>query len=95
VSRRAAILLVLVCIVLAFAVAPFRAYLAEREQLRALEQQAQVLEQQNTVLAGKIAMLHDPTYLEHLARECLGMVKPGETEFVVVPADGKPATADC
>lgn len=95
VSRRAAILLVLVCVVLAFAVAPFRAYLEEREQLQALERQAQTLQQQNTVLGRQIARLHDPTYLEYLARACLGMVKPGETEFVIVPGDGKPPSPDC
>jgi len=92
-SRRAAILFVMVCVVLAFAVAPLRALLAQRAQLRALEQQAQVLEEQNNALTQRISRLNDPAYLERLARECLGMVKPGETAFVIVPPPSK--SNDC
>ena len=34
--------------------------------------------------------------LERIARECLGMVKPGEIAFVVVPKGGHTATpSDC
>src|SRR5206468_11111838 len=50
-SRRAAVLFVLVCVVLACAVAPFRAYLVQRAQLHALQQQARVLEGQNAALS--------------------------------------------
>jgi cell division protein FtsB len=35
--------------------------------------------------------LRDPGFLERLARQCLGMVKPGEVAFVVVPVQGAPA----
>ena len=92
-SRRAAILFVLVCVVLAFAVAPFRAYLVQRAQVHALEQQARALEEQNNALTQRIARLNDPAYLERLARECLGMVKPGETAYVIVPPPSK--SNDC
>src|SRR5439155_22848781 len=92
-SRRAAILFVLACVVLAFAVAPFRAYWVQRAQVHVLEQQARVLEGQNAALGQRIARLHDPAYLERLARECLGMVKPGETAFVIVPPPSK--SNDC
>jgi len=92
-SRRAAVLFVLVCVVLACAVAPFRAYLVQRAQLHALQQQARVLEGQNAALSQRIARLNDPTYLERLARECLGMVKPGETAYVIVPPPSR--SNDC
>jgi cell division protein FtsB len=55
-----------------------------------------VVEQQNEVLNARIFQLKDPAYLERLARECLGMVAPGETAFVMVPEQGPPpAATDC
>ena len=44
---------------------------------------------------GCIRQLHDPTYLERMARECLGMVKPDEIPFVVVPKHGKAGARRC
>ena len=96
VSTRAAVLLILVLTVLTFAIAPLRALLTERDELDRLQRQAQVLERQNAVLADRILQLQDPAYLERLARECLGMVDPGETAFVTVPEEGPPpASANC
>ena len=96
VSTRAAVLLVLVLTVLTFAIAPFRALLAERAKLGELQRQTQVVERQNEALDARIAQLKDPAYLERLARECLGMVAPGETAFVTVPEQGPPPAAkDC
>ena len=96
VSTRAAVLLILVLTVLTFAIAPLRALLVERDQLDRLEQQAQELQRQNAVLQDRILQLQDPAYLERLARECLGMVDPGETAFVTVPEEGPPpVSADC
>ena len=82
-------------IMLAFAVAPLRAYLAERGKVAELQRQTGVLEEANEHLDRRIAQLNDPTELERIARECLVMVKPGETAFVMVPADGGPPTAEC
>jgi cell division protein FtsB len=88
ITPRAAVL-VAVLLVLLFALAvPVRTYLAQRSQLAHIQHEEQVLEQQNVALQRQIAHLNDPTYLERLARECLGMVKPGEIGFVVVPKGG-------
>ena len=96
VSTRAAVLLVVVLTVLTFAIAPLRALLAEHAKLDDLQRQTQVVEQQNEVLDRRIFRLKDPAYLERLARECLGMVAPGETAFVTVPEQGPPpAASDC
>ena len=73
------------------ALVPARAYLDERARVTALELQAQRLEDQNATLANAIAKLHDPAELERLARECLGMVKPGE--IALVPTDPAPSSA--
>jgi cell division protein FtsB len=96
VSTRAAVLLVVVLTVLTFAIAPLRALLVERAKLDELQRQTQVVEQQNEALNRRIFQLRDPAYLERLARECLGMVAPGETAFVTVPEHGPPpAASDC
>ena len=54
-----------------------------------------MLERQNQALQDTIDRLSDATFLERMARECLGMVMPGETAFVIVPAHGKPDPPDC
>ncbi|MBI3647925.1 MAG: septum formation initiator family protein [Actinobacteria bacterium] len=95
VTARAVLLLVTVLIVLAFSMAPLRAYLEQRASIAELQHQTLVLEKANADLEERIAKLHDPTELERLARECLGMVKPGETAFITVPAGGGGATTDC
>jgi cell division protein FtsB len=91
-----AIALLLIALAVAFlAIAPLRGYLDERGQLADLRQQAALLERQNQSLQDTIEDLSDATFLERMARECLGMVKPGETAFVIVPARGKPDPPDC
>ena len=95
ISGRAVVLLAIVCAVMLLGIAPLRGYLGQRSQLAELRQQASALERQNAALQHRIDELSDPTYLERLARECLGMVKPGETAFVIVPKHGSPKPPDC
>ncbi len=94
-SGRALVLLALVGALLVAAAYPLRAYLNERAQITSLEQRTQQLELANHKLDTEIRRLHDPNYLEHLARVCLGMVKPGEIPFVVVPEHGKGGAHPC
>ncbi|TMK23318.1 MAG: septum formation initiator family protein [Actinobacteria bacterium] len=94
-TPRASILLFAVFVVAVFAVAPTRAYLLQRSELQGLQRQADELQQQNTELERRIADLNDPSTLERLARECLGMVKPGEIAFVPIPKGGAPTLPDC
>ncbi|MFN2545492.1 MAG: septum formation initiator family protein [Actinomycetota bacterium] len=96
VSLRAAVLAALVTAILIAGVFPIRTYLSERARIAELSRQAQVLEQRNHTLARRIDQLHSDDYIERLARECLGMVKPGEVAFVLVPHGGKgPKPAPC
>src|SRR6267143_1430619 len=46
----------------------------------------------STLLQAEILALHTPEYVEKLAREQLGLVKPGEIAFLIVqpPADTPP-----
>ncbi len=94
-NARAVALLMIALAVVLLAIAPLRGYLDERGQLADLRQQATVLERQNQALHDSIDRLSDASFLERMARECLGMVMPGETAFVIVPAHGKPDPPDC
>jgi cell division protein FtsB len=96
VRPRAIALAVLVAALLMAAVYPVRTYLGQRAQINTLERESLILERANARLDTRIKSLHDPAELQRLARECLGMVKPGETAFVVVPKGGHAATpSDC
>ena len=78
--------LVLVVIVLLFALTvPVRSLMQQRSDVARLQREERLLEQQNGALHLQVARLHDPAYLERIARQCLGMTRPGEISFVVVP----------
>jgi cell division protein FtsB len=83
--------LAFVIVVLLFAMAvPMRTLMEQRADLSRLQQDERTLEQRNDVLQQQVARLHDPVFLERVARECLGMVRPGEIPFVMVGRDGAP-----
>ncbi len=95
ITPRAAILAVLV-LVLGMALAvPLRQYFEQRSEIAALERRVEELREQRDALRGEIEQLNDPTYLEQIARRCLGMVKPGEIPFVTVPENGRSRPARC
>lgn len=95
ISARASVLLVVVLIVGALSIAPMRAYLSQRERLEQLERQAQQLAANNRELERQVVRLSDPAFLERLARQCLGMVHPGEIAFAIVSRDGERSQPDC
>ena len=70
------------------AVNPVRNLLAERSELARLQRQTSQLQTQNDALQHQVDQLNDPTYLERLARECLGMVHAGEIAFRAIPKQG-------
>ncbi|HEX9122436.1 MAG TPA: septum formation initiator family protein [Actinomycetota bacterium] len=94
-TGRAAFLIAALSLLVLLSLGPARASLSQRAQIADLERQTQLLEDANARLQTQISRLRDPAELERLARECLGMVKPGETAFVTTPnsPDGEPA--DC
>ena len=94
-TPRAAVLTVVVLVLLFSFIVPLRTYLAQRSRLIQIEKQTQVLEQQNAALERQVKLLRSPAYLEQVARECLGMVKPGEIGFIVVPKSGKVEPPAC
>ena len=94
-SARAGGLAVVVLLLLTLAVAPLRTLMDQRGQLGDLQRQTEELRQANADLQAKIQRFNDPAYLERLARECLGMVSPGEIAFVTVPKRGAPVPPAC
>jgi cell division protein FtsL len=83
----AALLLAVVVLLFALAV-PIRTLLQQRSDLAHLQKEEQTLRQDNQALRTQVARLHDPAYLERVARECLGMAKPGEIQFVITQRTG-------
>lgn len=94
-SARGTILAVLVVFLLVLAVSPLRTLLDQRGQLGELERQTTELRRESADLQTQIDLLNDPRNLERLARECLGMVRPGEISFVTVPRRGAPPPPRC
>jgi cell division protein FtsL len=92
-TGRAAALLVAVAILVVMAIVPIGRYLDQRSAIADIERRAAELDTQNADLRAEISRLHDQAELERLARECLGMVGPGEVAFVM---PGRTADAsDC
>jgi len=87
-SRRRWLLYVGVCIVTAFVLVSFgetylRVFQLKREAAR-LEEERQELQRQNAQLREEIKLLQTSEYVERLARERLGLVKPGEIALRIV-----------
>lgn len=91
-TGRAGALLVAVTLLAMLALVPVRTFLDQRGQIAGLERRALVLQVQNSLLRRDIAELRDPAELERIARECLGMVGPGETALIV---PGSRPARDC
>ncbi|MGZ4124868.1 MAG: FtsB family cell division protein [Actinomycetota bacterium] len=90
-TGRAALLVVVVTMLAIFSVVPVRDYLSQRSEIAQLQRRTAELERSNTSLRSDIRRLHDPAYLERIARACLGMVKPGEVAFVSKASGTDPA----
>jgi cell division protein FtsB len=76
------VVLAAILLVLAIAAAgPVRNFLAQRDEIDRLEARITELETERAQLTHELERIHDPQYVEQLAR-CMGMVKPGEISFV-------------
>jgi len=95
ITGRALALLVIVLALLFAASYPLRSLLHERSQISNLDQQVGQLQREHNNLDMLIRQMRDPAYVERFARECLGMIKPGEIPFVVVPKHGKAGAPLC
>ena len=86
-------LMIIVCMIAATFVVffPARQLVAQHTNLEDLQTRLAQLDTQNKRLTNEIAQLQDPAELEVLARERLGLVKPGEHVYLFVSPDATPA----
>lgn len=94
-SRRSAWLAAIVLVLAALTVFPLRQYFEQQAQVDRLRQELELLSNEREDLELELERLEDPAYLERLARECLGMVLPGEIAFVAVREDGEQPETPC
>ena len=81
ITARAVVLFAILLVLGISAFGPVRNYLAQRAEIDRLEQRLDSLERERNQLERELERIRDPDHLEQLARECLGMVRPGEIAF--------------
>lgn len=69
----------------AMAIQPTRQLLAQRARIEQMRAELATVQKANVRLEAYITRLSDPDYLEQQARAQLGLVRPGETAYVVMP----------
>ncbi|WP_460957796.1 FtsB family cell division protein [Parasphingorhabdus pacifica] len=87
-TRRASVLALVVCTMALSVSVPLRTYLSQRDELAAQERKQAQLAEQVEELEQRKTKLADPDHVEAEARARLGLVRPGETPYIVqVPSD--------
>lgn len=89
-APRIAILILVVGGLLATSVLPMRRYVDLRGRIAALEEQDRAMDRQAEILRDRKKDLRSPEEIERIARERLGMVRPGEVPFVIIGPSTKP-----
>jgi hypothetical protein len=67
------------------AIKPTKDLLQQKSRVTGIAQELTVLQRSNGRLEHRIAKLKDPDYIDQLARRQIGLVKPGEVPYVVMP----------
>ncbi|MFA5889947.1 MAG: septum formation initiator family protein [Actinomycetota bacterium] len=89
-APRVAILILVVGGLLATSVLPMRRYIDLRGRIASLQEQDRALDRQAEMLRQRKFQLRTPEEIERIAREDLGMVRPGEVPFVVIDPSSTP-----
>lgn len=84
--HRVALAITLAAIAL-MAIPTSRQLYAQQRRISGEQTKLQELRENNSRLEQRLQRLQDPEYVEKLAREQLGMVRPGEISYVVVPPE--------
>jgi cell division protein FtsB len=79
------VLVLVIGLVGAMAIQPTRQLLEQRRRIEGMAADLQRIEAFNEQLETRIARLQDPDYIEQQARAVAGLVRPGESTFVVMP----------
>ncbi len=75
----------------AMAIQPTRALLEQRDRIAQTTEELREVRAENRRLAAYLERLRSPDYIEQEARAQLGLVRPGEKTFVVLPPNRKSA----
>ena len=78
----------------AMAIQPTRQLLEQRDRITAVAVQLEKVQAGNAQLATQIERLNNGDYIEQRAREQIGLVRPGETTYVVMPPSHQEQQAD-
>lgn len=74
---------VILVVLIAFGTSFLHVYRLQRETTR-LERVKRNLQEHNAQLREEFRLLHTPAYIERVAREQLGLIKPGEIALMIV-----------
>lgn len=88
-TGRALVLITIVVIALAALVPTVNTYVAQRQQLTALEQRVSQQEQQVESLKRQVQRWEDPAFVTAQARERLLFAMPGETQYRLTDTSGR------
>jgi cell division protein FtsB len=83
------VLVLVLGLVSAMAIQPTRQLLEQRRRIEGMAAELGELQELNRSLEDRIGRLQDPDYIEQLAREQSGLVRPGEKPYVVLPPSRK------
>ncbi|MDQ4094916.1 MAG: septum formation initiator family protein [Actinomycetota bacterium] len=78
----------------AMAIEPTRQLVEQRHRIAGMARDLREIERANKALENRIARLNDPDFLEQRAREEIGLIRPGETAYVVMPPTRKTTSSN-
>lgn len=73
----------------AMAIEPTMELMQQNERIARMKSELKAIERTNERLERRITRLDDPDFLEQKAREQIGLVRPEETTYLVVPEKPK------
>ena len=86
-----ALFALLALVVTAAGIFPFRQIIADRRTVSLAQEKLLALRAENSHLEAEVTALGTDAEVERLAREQFGLVRPGETVYVVVSPEGEEA----
>ena len=78
----------------AMAIEPTRQLLDQRDRISSMAAELREVQEGNVQIAAQIERLNNDDYIEQRAREQIGLVRPGETTYLVMPPSAPDRRAD-
>jgi cell division protein FtsB len=79
------VILLVISLFGALLIEPTRQLLEQRARIAGMASDLEKIDRSNERLEDRIARLNDPDFLEQRARTQVGLVRPGETTYIVMP----------